>query len=270
VHRHPSNGRGEEPEVFYWVVKAILMPLLKVLYRPWTEGLENIPETGPAIIASNHLSFLDSIFMPLLVPRRVTFLAKSDYFTEPGLKGLLKKMFFTGVGQVPIDRSGGRASHAALDTGIDILKEGKLLGIYPEGTRSPDGRLYRGKVGVARMALEAGVPVIPVAMIGTFEVQPQGKVVPRIKRIGMRFGAPLDFSRYAGLEDDRFVLRSMTDEIMYELMLLSNQEYVDIYAAKAKADIAAARKAGPPSSSTPPPASPPPDTHSPEPTREAA
>jgi 1-acyl-sn-glycerol-3-phosphate acyltransferase len=270
VHRHPSNGRGEEPEVFYWVVKAILMPLLKVLYRPWTEGLENVPETGPAIIASNHLSFLDSIFMPLLVPRRVTFLAKSDYFTEPGLKGLLKKMFFTGVGQVPIDRSGGHASHAALDTGIDILKEGKLLGIYPEGTRSPDGRLYRGKVGVARMALEAGVPVIPVAMIGTFEVQPQGKVVPRIKRIGMRFGAPLDFSRYAGLEDDRFVLRSMTDEIMYELMLLSNQEYVDIYAAKAKADIAAARKAGPPSSPTPPPASPPPDTHSPEPTREAA
>jgi 1-acyl-sn-glycerol-3-phosphate acyltransferase len=255
--------------VFYWILKAILLPMLKVLYRPWTEGLEHIPETGPAIIASNHLSFLDSIFMPLLVPRRVTFLAKSDYFTEPGVKGTLKKMFFTGVGQVPIDRSGGRASQAALQTGIDILKEGKLLGIYPEGTRSPDGRLYRGKVGVARMALEAGVPVIPVAMIGTFEVQPQGKVIPRIKRIGMRFGAPLDFSRYAGLEDDRFVLRSMTDEIMYELMLLSNQEYVDIYAAKAKADLAAARKAGsPPPPATPP--TPPPDTHSPEPTREAA
>ncbi len=252
--------------MFYWVVKAILTPLLRVLYRPWTEGLENVPEAGPAIIASNHLSFLDSIFMPLLVPRRVTFLAKSDYFTEPGLKGRLKRMFFTGVGQVPIDRSGGRASEAALETGIDILNEGKLLGIYPEGTRSPDGRLYRGKVGVARMALEAGVPVIPVAMIGTFEVQPQGKVIPRIKRIGMRFGAPLDFSRYAGLEDDRFVLRSMTDEIMYELMSLSNQEYVDIYATKAKADLAAARKSVPP---TPPPPSPP-DTHDPEPTREAA
>jgi 1-acyl-sn-glycerol-3-phosphate acyltransferase len=151
-------------------------------------------------------------------------------------------MFFTGVGQVPIDRSGGRASQAALQTGIDILKEGKLLGIYPEGTRSPDGRLYRGKVGVARMALEAGVPVIPVAMIGTFEVQPQGKVIPRIKRIGMRFGAPLDFSRYAGLEDDRFVLRSMTDEIMYELMMLSGQEYVDTYAAKAKAELSASRE----------------------------
>ena len=232
--------------MFYWVLKAFLTPLLRVLYRPWTEGLENVPETGPVILASNHLSFLDSIFMPLMVPRRVTFLAKSDYFTERGVKGRLKRLFFTGVGQVPIDRSGGRASEAALLTGIAILNEGKLLGIYPEGTRSPDGRLYRGKVGVAKMALEAGVPVIPVAMIGTFEVQPQGKVMPRIKRVGVRFGAPLDFSRYTGLEDDRFVLRSMTDEIMYELMSLSNQEYVDIYAAKAKADIAAARKLGRP------------------------
>ena len=232
--------------MFYWVLKAFLTPLLRVLYRPWTEGLENVPETGPVILASNHLSFLDSIFMPLMVPRRVTFLAKSDYFTERGIKGRLKRLFFTGVGQVPIDRSGGRASEAALSTGIAILNEGKLLGIYPEGTRSPDGRLYRGKVGVAKMALEAGVQVIPVAMIGTFEVQPQGKVMPRIKRVGVRFGAPLDFSRYTGLEDDRFVLRSMTDEIMYELMSLSNQEYVDIYAAKAKADIAAARKLGRP------------------------
>jgi 1-acyl-sn-glycerol-3-phosphate acyltransferase len=232
--------------VFYWVVKAILTPLVRVLYRPWTEGLDNVPDEGPAILASNHLSFLDSIFMPLMVPRRVTFLAKSDYFTEKGIKGRLKRMFFTGVGQVPIDRSGGHASEAALHTGIAILNEGRLLGIYPEGTRSPDGRLYRGKIGVARMALEAGVPVIPVAMIGTFEVQPQGKVLPRIKRVGVRFGAPLDFSRYAGLEDDRFVLRSMTDEIMYELMSLSNQEYVDVYAAKAKADLAAARKAVPP------------------------
>ncbi len=224
--------------MFYWVVKMILTPLLRTIWRPWSQGLENVPETGPCILASNHLSFLDSIFMPLLVPRRVTFLAKSDYFTERGLKGRLKKMFFTGVGQVPIDRSGGRASEAALETGVGILREGKLLGIYPEGTRSPDGRLYRGKIGVARMALEAGVPVIPVGMIGTFEVQPQGKVLPRVKRVGVRFGEPLDFSRYAGLQDDRFVLRSMTDEIMYELMLLSDQEYVDVYAAKAKADLA--------------------------------
>jgi 1-acyl-sn-glycerol-3-phosphate acyltransferase len=245
--------------VFYWVVKAILTPLLRALYRPWTEGMEKIPETGPAILASNHLSFLDSVFMPLMVPRRVTFLAKSDYFTEGGLKGRLKRMFFTGIGQVPIDRSGGRASEEALLTGISILNDGGLLGIYPEGTRSPDGRLYRGKIGVARMALEAGVPVIPVAMIGTFEVQPQGRLMPRVKRVGVRFGAPLDFSRYAGLEDDRFVLRSMTDEIMYELMSLSNQEYVDVYAAKAKADLAAARKL--------PPASP---SGTAGPTREAA
>jgi 1-acyl-sn-glycerol-3-phosphate acyltransferase len=250
--------------VFYWVVKAILTPLLRTLWRPWTQGLENVPETGPCILASNHLSFLDSIFMPLMVPRRVTFLAKSDYFTERGIKGRLKRMFFTGVGQVPIDRSGGRASEAALKTGISILREGKLLGIYPEGTRSPDGRLYRGKIGVARMALEAGVPVIPVAMIGTFEVQPQGKLMPRIKRVGVRFGEPLDFSRYAGLEDDRFVLRSMTDEIMYELMLLSKQEYVDVYAAKAKAELAAARKPAVPPAPTPTP------TPTPTPEREAA
>jgi 1-acyl-sn-glycerol-3-phosphate acyltransferase len=229
--------------LFYWVVKAFLTPILHPLFRPWIEGLENVPDDGPAILASNHLSFLDSIFLPLLCPRRITFLAKSDYFTERGLKGFLKRLFFKGVGQVPIDRSGGEASEAALRTGVRILAEGSLLGIYPEGTRSPDGRLYRGKIGVARMALEAKVPVIPVAMIGTFEVQPPGQVRPNIRRIGIRIGKPLDFSRYEGLEDDRFVLRSMTDEVLYELMMLSGQEYVDTYAAKAKAEQSAARKA---------------------------
>lgn len=229
--------------MFYWLVKAILQPILRPLFRPWIEGLQNIPETGPAILASNHLSFLDSIFLPLMVPRRITFLAKADYFTERGLKGFLKKLFFRGVGQVPIDRSGGAASEAALRTGVRILGDGKLLGIYPEGTRSPDGRLYRGKIGVARMALEAKVPVIPVAMIGTFEVQPPGQVRPNVRRVGLRIGKPLDFSRYEGLEDDRFVLRSMTDEILYELMMLSGQEYVDTYAAKAKEELAAAKKA---------------------------
>jgi 1-acyl-sn-glycerol-3-phosphate acyltransferase len=229
--------------LFYWVVKAFLTPILHPLFRPWIEGLENVPDDGPAILASNHLSFLDSIFLPLLCPRRITFLAKSDYFTERGLKGFFKRLFFKGVGQVPIDRSGGEASEAALRTGVRILAEGSLLGIYPEGTRSPDGRLYRGKIGVARMALEAKVPVIPVAMIGTFEVQPPGQVRPNIRRIGIRIGKPLDFSRYEGLEDDRFVLRSMTDEVLYELMMLSGQEYVDTYAAKAKAEQSAARKA---------------------------
>jgi 1-acyl-sn-glycerol-3-phosphate acyltransferase len=229
--------------LFYWVVRAFLTPILHPLFRPWIEGLENVPDDGPAILASNHLSFLDSIFLPLMCPRRITFLAKSDYFTERGLKGFFKKIFFKGVGQVPIDRSGGEASDAALRTGVRILSEGSLLGIYPEGTRSPDGRLYRGKIGVARMALEAKVPVIPVAMIGTFEVQPPGQVRPNIRRVGIRIGKPLDFSRYEGLEDDRFVLRSMTDEVLYELMMLSGQEYVDTYAAKAKAEQTAARKA---------------------------
>jgi len=230
--------------VLYWIIKAFLVPLMRPLYRPTVEGLENVPVDGPAILASNHLSFLDSIFLPLVVPRRITFLAKSEYFTERGLKGKLKLMFFAGVGQVPIDRSGGEASEDALRTGVRILTHNKLLGIYPEGTRSPDGRLYRGKVGIARMALQAEVPVIPVAMIGTFEVQPPGTVWPSIRKVGIRIGAPLDFSRYAGLDDDRFVLRSMTDEIMYELMMLSGQEYVDVYAAKAKQQmVEAAREA---------------------------
>ena len=229
--------------MFYWVVKAILTPVLRVCFRPWVEGSEHIPAEGPAILASNHLSFSDSIFLPLVVPRKITFLAKSDYFTGKGLKGRLTRGFMSGAGQVPIDRSGGAASAAALRTARRILAEGKLLGLYPEGTRSPDGRLYRGKTGIARMALEAGVPVIPVAMVNTDVVQPTGQLIPRLGRVGVRIGAPLDFSRYAGMEDDRFVLRSITDEIMYELMLLSGQEYVDEYAIKAKADIAEAQVA---------------------------
>lgn len=230
--------------MFYWVVKAILTPILRVLYRPQVIGGEHIPATGAAILASNHLSFLDSIFLPLMVPRRITFLAKSDFFTEKGIKGFLKKCFFAGVGQVPIDRSGGDASRAALETGKRILAQGKLLGIYPEGTRSPDGRLYRGKTGPARMALEAGVPVIPVVMVGTAEVLPAGSSRPRIgPRVRIIIGAPMDFSRFAGLADDRFVLRSMTDEVMYELMSISGQEYVDIYATKAKDELSKARAA---------------------------
>ena len=221
--------------MFYQFLKYVVLgPILRLLFRPWVEGLENIPKDGSAILASNHLSFSDSIFLPLQTPRRITFLAKADYFTGRGLKGFLTKGFFKGVGQVPIDRSGGRASEAALKKALEILNSGDLLGIYPEGTRSPDGRLYRGKTGIARMALEAGVPVIPVAMINTFDIQPPGQVMPRIMRVGIRIGEPLDFSRYAGMEGDRFVLRSITDEIMYELMQLSGQEYVDLYAADVK------------------------------------
>ncbi|MBA3338211.1 MAG: 1-acyl-sn-glycerol-3-phosphate acyltransferase [Geodermatophilaceae bacterium] len=224
--------------MFYWVLKFVLVgPLLRVLFRPDVQGLENIPSKGPAILASNHLSFSDSIFLPLMVPRRVTFLAKSEYFTGKGIKGVLSRAFFAGAGQVPIDRTSATAAKDALDTGTRILNEGKLLGIYPEGTRSPDGRLYRGKTGLARMSLESGAVVIPVVMIDTEKIQPIGKKIPRIHKVRIRIGVPLDFSRYDGMSGDRFVERSMTDEVMYELMLLSGQQYVDLYAAKVKAEM---------------------------------
>ena len=225
--------------MFYWFMKTfVLGPVLKTLFRPWVKGLDNVPAQGAAILASNHLSFSDSIFMPLMVPRPVVFLAKSEYFTGKGIKGKLTAAFFRLTNQLPMDRSGGAASARSLDAGMDVLKNGSLLGIYPEGTRSPDARLYRGKVGVARLALQARVPVIPVAMIGTDKVQPIGKRMPNIRRIGMIFGEPLDFSRYYGMEDDRLIQRSVTDEIMYELMRLSGQEYVDEYAAVVKLRLA--------------------------------
>ncbi len=222
--------------MFYWFLKRIVLgPVLRLIFRPYVIGLENVPEDGGAILASNHLSFSDSIFLPLVIERRVTFLAKADYFTGRGLKGRLTAVFFRGVGQLPVDRAGGQASEAALSAGLKVLRRGDLLGIYPEGTRSPDGRLYRGKTGVARMSLEAAVPVLPVAMIDTEKIQPPGRKRPTLGiRVGINIGKPLDFSRYEGMEGDRFVLRSITDEIMYELMDLSGQEYVDIYAQVAK------------------------------------
>lgn len=223
--------------MFYWLCKYLLLgPWLRLLFRPKVDGLSNIPDHGAAILASNHLSFSDSIFLPLMVPRRkVTFPAKAEYFTGRGLKGFLSRLFFTAAGQVPIDRQSGSAARATLDVLGGILGDGELVGIYPEGTRSPDGRLYRGKTGVARLALEAGVPVIPCAMLNTHEIQPIGSRLPRIRRVRIAIGKPLDFSRYAGLAGDRFVARSITDEIMYELMRLSGQQYVDIYASKVKA-----------------------------------
>ena len=222
--------------MFYWMCKHILIgPWLRLLFRPIVEGLENIPAQGAAIVASNHLSFSDHFFAPLPLPRKVVFLAKSEYFTGRGLKGLVSKAFFSGVGQIPVDRSGGEASERALRTGLRVLARGHVLGIYPEGTRSPDGRLYRGKTGVARLALEARAPVVPCAMIGTFEFQPPGSIRPRLSvRPGVRFGEPLDFSRYYGLETDRIVLRAVTDEIMYAIMKLAGQEYVDQYATRTK------------------------------------
>jgi len=230
--------------VFYCFLKRVIVgPIVYALFRPWVKGLEHVPEEGGAILASNHLSFSDSIFLPLVVRRRVTFLAKSDYFTGGGIKGKLTAGFFRGVGQLPVDRSGGRAGEAAVATGLRVLEKEDLLGIYPEGTRSPDGRLYRGKTGVARMALEARVPVLPVAMIDTEKVQPIGRKIPRIGRVGVIIGEPLNFARYAGMENDRFILRSITDEIMYALMQLSGQEYVDVYASTMKERLSAARRA---------------------------
>ena len=221
--------------MWYFLLKNIFLgPLLKVLFRPWIKGADKIPTDGAAILASNHLSFSDSIFLPLMLRRPVVFLAKSEYFTGKGIKGTLSRWFFKGTGQLPIDRSGGKASEAALNTGLSVLGQSQLLGIYPEGTRSPDGRLFRGRTGIARMVLEAKVPVFPVAMIDTEKVQPIGRKFPRIRRIGVVVGEPLDFSRFAGMEGDRLVLRAVTDEIIYELMKLSGQEYIDVYASTLK------------------------------------
>jgi len=222
--------------VFYWFLKWIALgPFLRLVFRPEVEGLENVPDEGPAILASNHLSYADWLFMPLTINRKVTFVAKAEYFTTPGLKGWLQKTFFSGAGQVPIDRSSGDAAAGALVTAKKVLAAGGLFGIYPEGTRSHDGRLYRGKTGVARLSIETDVPVIPIAVVGTNIVAPPGKKFGHWTRPRVRFGKPLDFSRYQGLENDRFILRSATDEIMYEIMRLSGQEYVDKYASRAKA-----------------------------------
>jgi 1-acyl-sn-glycerol-3-phosphate acyltransferase len=233
----------------YWLMKHLFIgPLLKAFFHPKVEGAENVPADGGAVLASNHLAVADSFFLPLMLGRRVTFLAKREYFTGKGIKGRFKKWFFSGVGQVPIDRSSGAAAQAALDTGIRLLRSGSLLGIYPEGTRSPDGRLYKGKTGLARMVLESRVPVIPVAMFGTDKANPIGSKMWRPYPIRVKIGKPLDFSRYDGLAGDRFVERSITDEIMYALMELSGQEYVDVYAAKVKEDqdkAAAAARSGP-------------------------
>ncbi len=232
--------------MLYWLLKYVVLgPWLRLLFRPRVEGREHLPRRGPAILAGNHLSFSDSIFLPLVVPRRVTFVAKQEYFTGRGIKGRLKRLFFEGTGTIPVDRSGGAAARAAIDTGLRVLGGGNLFGIYPEGTRAPDGRLYRGKTGVARLALESGAPVIPAVMLNSDEIQPIGKIVPRIRRVRIRFGKPLDFSRFEGASGDRFVERAITDEIMYELMVLSERPYVDVYAAHVKA------AAGAP---TPPPA----------------
>ena len=216
----------------YRLLKSFLFPLLMLLFRPKVSGLRFVPSNGPVIIASNHLSFSDSIFMPLVVPRSVTFLAKSEYFTSPGIKGFIKKITFIALGQVPVDRTGGKRSEAALLTGLKLLSEDACIGIYPEGTRSPDGRLYKGRTGIARMAIESGAPIIPVAMFNTAEIQPTGQVVPKVRRVEMVFGEPMYFT---GDSTDQAVLRAATNQIMEKIAELSKQEYVpNMYASEAK------------------------------------
>lgn len=221
--------------MFYWLMKNVIAgPLLRGIFRPWVSGAENIPTSGPVILASNHLSVVDSVFLPLCIERDMVFLAKSEYFTGRGFKGWITKWFMKGTGMLPIDRSGGKASEASLNTGLRVLAEGRVLGIYPEGTRSPDAKLYRGRTGIARMVLESGAPVVPVAMIDTEKVMPIGSKWPKLRRPGIIFGKPLDFARFQGMEGDRFILRSVTDEIIYELAGLSGQQYEDVYASSVR------------------------------------
>ena len=227
--------------MLYYILKNFFLgPYIRSTFRPWVSGAENVPVTGPVILASNHISVLDSLFLPLSLKRKVTFLAKRDYFTGRGVKGFVLRTFMNGIGQLSIDRSGGKASEASLNTGVQVLRGGGVLGIYPEGTRSPTGKLYRGRTGVARMILEAKAPVVPVAMFDTDKSMPIGARIPKVRRIGIVIGEPLDFSRFEGLEGDRFILRSITDEVMVEIARLSGQEYVDVYASTVRRAAAAA------------------------------
>lgn len=226
--------------VYMFLKRYVVGPVVNTVYRPKAVGLENVPAQGPAILASNHLSISDSVFMPVAVPRQVYFLAKSEYFTGPGLKGKIVGAFFRAINQIPMDRAGGKASAQALSAGGKVLVDGNLLGIYPEGTRSPDGRLYKGKIGVARLALETGAPVIPIAMVGTDKIQPVGARFPdpRRAKVTTVFGEPLDFSHLKGQHGNHATMREVTDQIMAAIQALSGQETVDVYAANYKKELA--------------------------------
>ena len=220
----------------YWVLKAILSPVLRFFFNVKVEGAENIPADGPVIMASNHISFCDSIFLPLVLKRRITFVAKAEYFDDPKTA-----WFFRAVGQIPIRREGGSASQRALETARGVLESGGTFGIYPEGTRSPDGKLYKGHTGIARLALQTKAPIVPVAMIGTREAQPIGQVMPKLfMPITISFGRALTYDDLTDRVDDRQVLRNIADEVMYELRELSGQEYVNQYAKRKDTDDAMA------------------------------
>ena len=215
--------------MLYEVVHAVLPPLAKLYWRPRIEGLENIPSTGPVIMASNHLSFADSMVIPFFVPRKVVFLAKEDYFTGTGVKGALIRGWFEGIGMVPVDRDDTKAALASLDIALAVLRRGEAFGIYPEGTRSRDGRLYRGRTGVAHLALTSGAPVVPVGLTGTEHIQPVGSTLPRRAVVTVRFGEPLRFEgRYDGVPAGR-ARREVTDVVMNEIQKLSGQPFAGVY-----------------------------------------
>lgn len=221
--------------MLYEVVKGLIGPAARAVYRPDVQGLENIPVDGPVILASNHLSFIDSMVIPIVVPRRIPFLAKAEYFKGTGMKGRIMRWFFTGIGMVPVERSNARASLAALEVLEGVLNGGGAVAIYPEGTRSLDGKLYKGRIGVARLALKTGAPVVPVALTGTDRVQPVGRKLPRIRKIHVRFGAPMDFSQYQGVKASAAIYRTITDQVMYAILEQSGQVYVDEYHERPKA-----------------------------------
>ena len=215
--------------MLYRVLHSVIPPVAKAIWRPTVSGLENVPATGGVIIASNHLSFIDSVVIPCVVKRKVVFLAKSDYFTGSGVKGALSRAWFEGLGMLPVDRDDAKAALASLDVALEVLGRGEAFGLYPEGTRSRDGRLYRGRTGVAHLALTAGVPVVPVGLLGTPEIQPVGSTMPRLADVSVTFGEPLHFSdRYAGVPLGR-ARREVTDEIMSAIQKLSGQEEAGVY-----------------------------------------
>jgi 1-acyl-sn-glycerol-3-phosphate acyltransferase len=215
--------------LLYDVMHRVVPPLARAVWRPTVEGLGHVPATGPVILASNHLSFVDSVVIPCVVPRKVVFLAKSDYFTGTGAKGTAQRIWFEGLGMLPVDRNDTRAALASLDTALEVLSRGEAFGIYPEGTRSRDGRIYRGRTGVGHLALTAGCPVVPVGLLGTQDIQPVGSNRPRLADVTVRFGAPLDFThRFAGVPSGR-ARREVTDEIMAAVAALTGQEPAGVY-----------------------------------------
>ncbi|WP_436408264.1 lysophospholipid acyltransferase family protein [Agromyces zhanjiangensis] len=217
-----------KPGPVYGLVRGVLRPLVRMIYRPTITGAEHVPRTGPVILASNHLSFVDSIVIPLAAPRPVQFLAKSHYFTGTGLKGWLSRTFFTAIGAVSVERGAGAQAQAALDQGRRILDAGSAFALYPEGTRSLDGRLYRGRTGIAWLALTTGAVVVPVGLIGTQEIQPVGSSVPRVRPVTVRFGEPLDLGRHGPATSGR-ARRAATDEIMAAIHALTGQELANAY-----------------------------------------